>query len=247
MKAGKAQAAGSGFGGKGLDRLDKERDAKEKAERKAYGEGGEEKVEEKADDAATKAVAATDDVMTFGNFKVEIKRGPAPDASKLTSKARDDEKRIASSLRAAEEAAARAGKDTAAYRQAQSVVAKLNAQVRASKLMIQSHPLDGSKKDPDATDFHAIVPINDYPQKARWRVTNKETMVQVCQWLFVALALSQRFLQLIDMTGASVTNKGEARCSPCLSLSVDYYSIQAYITTLEKNPRQKDLQNCICS
>jgi ATP-dependent RNA helicase DDX46/PRP5 len=31
----------------------------------------------------------------------------------------------------------------------------------------------------DSTDFHAIIPINDYPQKARWRVTNKETMVQV--------------------------------------------------------------------
>lgn len=178
VKAGKAQTAGSGFGGKGLDRLDKERDAKEKAERKAYGEGGDEKTEEKADEATQKLVAPTDD-MTFGNFKVEIKRGPAPDAAKSTSKARDDEKRIASSLRAAEEAAARAGKDTAAYRQAQSVVAKLNAQVRASKLMIQSHTLDGGKKDPDATDFHAIVPINDYPQKARWRVTNKETMVQV--------------------------------------------------------------------
>jgi len=47
------------------------------------------------------------------------------------------------------------------------------------------------KINPDSTDFHAIIPINDYPQKARWRVTNKETMVQ-----------------LIDMTGASVTNKG---------------------------------------
>ncbi|KAJ3554166.1 hypothetical protein NM688_g3246 [Phlebia brevispora] len=35
LKSGKAKAAGSGFGGKGLDRLDQERDAKEKAERKA--------------------------------------------------------------------------------------------------------------------------------------------------------------------------------------------------------------------
>ena len=49
VKQGKAQAAGSGFGGKGLDRLDKERDAKEKAERKAYGEG-EEKPEEKVEE-----------------------------------------------------------------------------------------------------------------------------------------------------------------------------------------------------
>ncbi|KAJ3728992.1 hypothetical protein DFJ43DRAFT_1040836 [Lentinula guzmanii] len=38
------------------------------------------------------------------------------------------------------------------------------------------------KNNPDSTDFHAIIPINNYPQKARWR--------------------------LIDMTGASVTNKG---------------------------------------
>ncbi|ETW84578.1 hypothetical protein HETIRDRAFT_473278 [Heterobasidion irregulare TC 32-1] len=134
VKTGKAQAAGSGFGGKGLDRLDKERDAREKAERKAYGEPEE---EQKAAEEATSTKKETTDDMTFGNFKVEIKRGPAPDSSKG---------------------------------QLGDV---------------------GRKVNPDATDFHAIIPINDYPQKARWRVTNKETMVQ-----------------LIDMTGASVTNKG---------------------------------------
>ena len=43
VKSGKEKVAGSGFGGKGLDRLDQERDAKEKAERKSYGEPEEEK------------------------------------------------------------------------------------------------------------------------------------------------------------------------------------------------------------
>ena len=187
VKAGKAQAAGSGFGGKGLDKLDKERDARERAERKAYGEPEEEKAEvstEKKDG----------DDMTFGNFKVEIKRGPAPDttkgllgvagaaaAARRLAHAKEEEK-MQSSLRAAEEAAARAGKDSAAHKQALSVMAKLNAQLRASKLALQAQlqAEDVSRKvNPDATDFHAIVPINDYPQKARWRVTNKETMVQV--------------------------------------------------------------------
>ena len=90
-------------------------------------------------------------------------------------------------MRVAEEAAARAGKDTAAHKQALSVVAKLNAQMRASKLVLQSQlqaEESGLRKpststNSDSTDFHAIIPINDYPQKARWRVTNKETMVQV--------------------------------------------------------------------
>lgn len=200
MKAGKAHAAGSGFGGKGLDRLDKERDAKEKAERKAYGEG-EEKAEEKPEEAAAAVgtpgavKAESKDEMTFGNFKVEIKRGPAPDSSKgqlgvagaaaaarRLAQAKEEEK-MQSSLRAAEEAAARAGKDTAAYKQAQSVVGKLNAQLRVARLVAQTQTAfeakGGSVKDPDATDFHAVIPINDYPQKARWRVTNKETMVQV--------------------------------------------------------------------
>ncbi|GBE79779.1 Pre-mRNA-processing ATP-dependent RNA helicase PRP5 [Sparassis crispa] len=200
VKSGKAKVAGSGFGGKGLDRLDQERDAKEKAERKAYGEPEEEKVEEPA-----KVVTQTDD-MNFGSFKVEVRRGPAPDSSKgqlgvagaaaaarRLAQAKEEEK-LQNSLREAEAAAARAGKDTAAHKQALSVVAKLNAQLRAHKLVAQSqlqHEDLSGKKTTDATEFHAIIPINDYPQKARWRVTNKETMVQ-----------------LIDMTGASVTNKG---------------------------------------
>lgn len=227
VKAGKAQAAGSGFGGKGLDRLDKERDAREKAERKAYGEptGGEEEKISTAEEVAVKAVAASTDDMTFGNFKVEIKRGPAPDSSKgllgvggAIAAARrlahaKEEERIQSQMRAAEEAAARAGKDTAAHKQALSVVAKLNAQMRASKLVLQSQlqaEESGTRKaNPDSTDFHAIIPINDYPQKARWRVTNKETMVQVSDFLqHFKCDILMTISQLIDMTGASVTNKG---------------------------------------
>lgn len=191
VKAGKAQAAGSGFGGKGLDRLDKERDAKERAERKAYGEPGEEEKPAATEETAPKP----GDDMTFGNFKVEIKRGPAPDTSKpglgnaIAAAKRlahaKEEERLQNQMRAAEEAAARAGKDTAAHKQALSVVAKLNAQLRAAKLLFESSmqktPEEsmGRKTNPDSTDFHAIIPINDYPQKARWRVTNKETMVQV--------------------------------------------------------------------
>lgn len=192
MKAGKAKSyEGSGFGGKGLERLDQERQAKDIAQRTAYGEV----VEDKAAAVVSEDKDEEESANPVFDFKVEIKRGPAPDSSKAglavpvvsLEKAKEEERRAASSLKAAEEAASKAGKDTAAFRQAQSVVAKLNAQVRATKLALQAQAAtaageDGRKagKDPDATDFHAIIPINDYPQKARWRVTNKETMSQVC-------------------------------------------------------------------
>lgn len=218
VKTGKAHVAGSGFGGKGLDRLDSERDAKQKAERKAYGEPEqqqqpEEKAANSTEEATAKATANSGDDMTFGNFKVEVRRGPAPDSSKgifgigsagLAAKKAahaKEEERIQAQIKVAEDAGNRAGKDTPAYKQAQSVIAKLNAQLRATRLVLQSQ-LQAAENPamqksliggvtPDSTEFHAIIPINDYPQKARWRVTNKETMSQ-----------------LIDMTGASVTNKG---------------------------------------
>lgn len=199
VKSGNAKQAGSGFGGKGLDKLDRDREEKDKVQRTVYGEREEGKVEEKATESA--AGAGTDkekeDPMVFGDFKVEIRRGPAPDTSKAgnlflsasarAAKAQQDEKLMQSQIRAMEDEAARQDKTGAEYRKAMSVIAKLNAQFRAAKLM-GNHGLadDASaarKKDPDATDYHAIIPINDYPQKARWKVTNKETMSQVSSFV----------------------------------------------------------------
>ena len=216
VKTGKAQTAGSGFGGKGLDRLDKEREARDKAERKAYGE---DEKEEKADAPAEGAPPAANGTATAAgsgsgsdmltNFKVEVRHGPAPDSSKgslgVTSAAlaarklalAKEEEKLQKSIKEAEEAAARAGKDTPAYKQATTVIAKLNAQLRAQKFVLQSQ-IQAAENAParpqvsgDVSEYHAVIPINDYPQKARWRVTNKETMVN-----------------LIEITGASVTNKG---------------------------------------
>ncbi|KAG9052237.1 pre-mRNA processing RNA-helicase [Serendipita sp. 407] len=204
VKSGNAKQAGSGFGGKGLDKLDRDREEKDKAQRTVYGEREEGKVEEKVAEAADKE--SKEDPMTFGDFKVEIRRGPAPDTTKTNTlllsataraaKAQQDEKLMQSQLKAMEDEAARQDKNGPDYRKAMAVITKLNVQLRAAKLMSGFGVLDEAaaaarKKDPDATDFHAIIPINDYPQKARWKVTNKETMSA-----------------LIEATGASVTNKG---------------------------------------
>jgi len=185
VKSGNAKQAGSGFGGKGLDKLDKERDAKERAQRSAYGEGEDGKVEEKPEIATGAGEKESkDEGMTIGDIKIEIRRGPAPDTSKsgslLTSRSKEKEDSMESQIKAMQEEASRQDKNSNEYRKAMSVIAKLNAQLRASKLVNAHTALDDSrKKDPDATDYHAIIPINDYPQKARWRVTNKETMSQV--------------------------------------------------------------------
>jgi ATP-dependent RNA helicase DDX46/PRP5 len=196
VKSGNAKQASSGFGGKGLDKLDREREEKDKAQRTAYGEREEGKDEKMADGTAANGAGGEkggkEEAMAIGDFKVEIRRGPAPDSSKTSTllmsataraaKAAQDEKLMQSQLKAMEDEAARQDKNSAEHRKALAVIAKLNVQLRAAKLMGHGLAEDAAaarKKDPDATDFHALIPINDFPQKARWKVTNKETMSQV--------------------------------------------------------------------
>ncbi|KAG0140480.1 hypothetical protein CROQUDRAFT_53185 [Cronartium quercuum f. sp. fusiforme G11] len=211
VKSGKAQASGSGFGGKGLDRLEKDRDAKSRAERSAYGEsGGDELAKEEGGQAVSSAGAVgtstTVSAVEIPELNVEVKRGPAPDSSRraqATPKPAPPPPvdaaatpALTAALKAAQAAAQAKGLDASGIARAQNVVADLNAKLRSMIAAKNAQAQAGNhenprSKDPDATDFHAIVPINDYPQKARWKVTNKETMVQ-----------------LVDSTGASVTNKG---------------------------------------
>ncbi|ORY88071.1 hypothetical protein BCR35DRAFT_301984 [Leucosporidium creatinivorum] len=201
VKAGKASGAGSGFGGKGLERLDTERDAQSRAERAAYGEPG---VEKKAEGEGATGEESTPQPVDVADLEVEIRRGPAPDTNKTlrggggaAATTTDSAAAAAAGLEAAKaaEAAALAAGKSAGAAKAQSVIANFNAMLKAKSAARSSEPDHSTdaarRRDPDATDYHAIIYINDYPQKARWKVTNKDTMVQ-----------------LVESTGASITNKG---------------------------------------
>uniref|UniRef100_V5GJU1 RNA helicase n=1 Tax=Kalmanozyma brasiliensis (strain GHG001) TaxID=1365824 RepID=V5GJU1_KALBG len=220
LAAGKAKAAGSGFGGKGLDRLETDREKVLKAQKSSYGEADE---DGKAANAGDTSVAnaktggsgggssSEDQLSKLQGMKIEIMHGAAPESVRdnKTISASDDasgtavnskveqekEAKEAAQVKAQEaalEAAKAHGADTTKLA---IVLENIRKQANARKQAAKSSDADKLKerkaRDPDATDYHAIVPINDFPQRARWRVTNKETMSH-----------------LIESTGASITNKG---------------------------------------
>ena len=203
--------SGSGFGGKGLERLDTERDAQSRAERAAYGEAA-----GPAKPVVDEATGEAPPVIDVADLEIEIHKGPAPD----TSKGRGMGVSSLVTAKAAEQAALLAGcvlsgfvggwrlmvcdacRKPAGIAKAQGVIANINAMLKAKMAGGRPGETDTStdaarRRDPDATDYHArlllslllvsrltrlaqaIVYINDYPQKARWKVTNKDTMVQV--------------------------------------------------------------------
>ncbi|KAK3934790.1 Pre-mRNA-processing ATP-dependent RNA helicase PRP5 [Diplogelasinospora grovesii] len=191
VKAGKAKDA-SGFGGKGLEKLDKEREAARMRERKTHkAEGDEEdfkeeeakkedKQEEKAQTAIKSAVSAI------------VSRDSVKAAAEVKSSAATLEPVASAIIKTSgptPSAAAGAAKTGGALDKAASAISEINARLARAGQLRPGQPIDN--KGPDAGAFHATLEINDFPQKARWAVTNRTNVAKI-----------------LEATGTSITTKG---------------------------------------
>lgn len=178
VKSGKAKDQ-SGFGGKGLERLDQEREAARLRERKSHrteGDEEEEKKEEKDEDKkGDKALSA---IQTAASGI--ISRDSAP------PKVVDLEPKF--TIHKREEAAPSASNNNPLDK-VSSAISAINARLGRAGQLRPGQPIDN--KGPDAGAFHATLEINDFPQKARWAVTNRTNVAKI-----------------LEATGTSITNKG---------------------------------------
>lgn len=156
VKAGKEKANASGFGGKGLERLDQERDAARNRERKTYktGEEGEEeekeeKKEKEGEDLFTKA-ASTVQAAGTPTPTPGVPKGIDLDGKITVHKT---EKQETSTTAASKNPLDKVG----------SAVADIHARLNKAGVMRSGVPIDN--KGPDAGAFHATLEINDFPRK----------------------------------------------------------------------------------
>ena len=191
VKSGKAKDT-SGFGGKGLDRLDQEREAARMRERKTHKAEGEE--EEGKDEKDEKKEKEDDEKMEKALSAIK--------AATSGVQARTKEE-IAESKAAAQQAGDAAGGATAAAAAAaatgakgknpldkvSSAVSAINSRLGKAGQLRAGQPIDN--KGPDAGAYHATLEINDFPQKARWAVTNRTNVAKI-----------------LEATGTSITTKG---------------------------------------
>jgi ATP-dependent RNA helicase DDX46/PRP5 len=156
VRAGKEKASASGFGGKGLERLDQERDAARNRERKTYrtGEEGEEEdreetKEKKGEDQFAKAASVIQSATAVAatpmpgvpkgidlDGKITVHRTEKPAAGKPSNDPLD---------------------------KVGSAVADIHARLNRAGVMRTGVPIDN--KGPDAGAFHATLEINDFPRK----------------------------------------------------------------------------------
>ena len=180
VKAGKEKAGASGFGGKGLDRLDQERDATRLRERRVYKTGDdadeEEKEESKADDSLfTKAASA-----------VQSADAPAPQVSSVHNEIDSlDPGKI--TVHRTEKPSADAS--TNPLERVNAAAASIAGRLGGPGVARPGQSLDN--RGPDAGAYHATLEINGFPQRARWAVTNRTNIAKV-----------------LEATGTSITTKG---------------------------------------
>ncbi|KAK7745318.1 pre-mRNA processing RNA-helicase [Cytospora paraplurivora] len=173
VKAGKAKDQ-SGFGGKGLERLDKEREAARMRERKTHKAEG--------DDEDDKEEASPADDEKKNKAATAIQTAASAIVSRETAKAEEGKVVIAPEVKAGP---AKGG----ALDKAAQAVSDINARLARAGQLRPGQPIDN--KGPDAGAFHATLEINDFPQKARWAVTNRTNVAKI-----------------LEATGTSITTKG---------------------------------------
>ena len=192
VKAGKEKASGSGFGGKGLEKLDQERDLARRRERKQFAEEG--------DEAAEEVTEGIDDISKAATPVTAVKKVPTGPAVDLADK-------IVVHKRGPTNA-----DPLDRVKQAASVV---RSRLNEAERLRTGVPIDN--KGPDAGAYHATLEINDFPrkffiptyiyiylllylhecyantriEKARWAVTNRTNIAKV-----------------LEATGTSITTKG---------------------------------------
>jgi ATP-dependent RNA helicase DDX46/PRP5 len=160
VKAGKEKASGSGFGGKGLERLDQERDAARNRERKTYktGEEGEDEEKEDKNEAGDDLVA-----KAASSIQSSLAPAPAPAVASLPGvpKGIDLDGKI--TVHKTEVPAASGGAAKDPLSKVAQAVNDIRSRLGQTGVTRGGAPIDN--KGPDAGAFHATLEINDFPRK----------------------------------------------------------------------------------
>lgn len=199
VKSGKEKVSGSGFGGKGLERLDQERDAARTRERKTYKTGEEGEEDEKEETKADK----DDDLVAKAASLVQSAAAPIPLPG--VPKGIDLDGKIV--VHRTEASSTTSSKNP--LEKVGLAAADIHNRLSKNRELRTGVPIDN--KGPDAGAFHATLEINDFPRKScvlisiNYEKRNTNTRIEKARW---AVTNRTNVAKILEATGTSITTKG---------------------------------------
>lgn len=153
VKSGKEKVSGSGFGGKGLERLDQERDAARARERKTHKTGDDNDEDDKEEDKKDTG----EDMITKAASAVQSASAPPPQLPGVP-KGIDLDGKIT-----VHRTEAPSGGSKNPLDKVNNAVMDIHNRLSKNRELRTGVPIDN--KGPDAGAFHATLEINDFPRK----------------------------------------------------------------------------------
>lgn len=184
-KLGGAKLTSSGFGGKGLERLDQERDTMKKIQKKTHSGGADDEAEE--EEAATDAATLEDALEAKLDASIKAvggstASGAGVEDSAEMQKLKDMMEKINDAVPTSTALVIDKIRESL-----KSGIGTIKGSVGSSGSAVSADGAAASTKE----IFTLEIEINDFPQKARWKVTNKEQIASIT-----------------ESSGAAVTTRG---------------------------------------
>ena len=207
IKAGEVKYTTKGFGGHGVEKFDQKRTTEKAKLRKEAGldepkqEAKDPDAEDTTNDIQIK-VEARDDKKESADTPKEGAAAKSPEAAvEVKPKVNDpyanlDEYNIKVHKRVVEPAPALPADPLARARAKALEISGRKGGVAAAPGGAVSAGHNRDNKGPDAGAFHATLEINDYPQKARWAVTNRTNVKNILDQYSVSITSKGVFYKL---------------------------------------------------
>ncbi|KAH9827154.1 helicase superfamily c-terminal domain [Teratosphaeria destructans] len=193
VKAGEAKKAGSGFGGHGIEKFEAQRNAEKALQRKQFKTGDEEEEEEEeGDKKKDKKQSEVDKLVAKATGQVKDRdatKAESPVAAPTLKAHLAHHLDEAMKVRKVEKPDNTGPQSNDPLNKVTAAAAAINARLGGRGPTRAGVPIDN--RGPDAGAFHATLEINDFPQKARWAVTNRTNVAKI-----------------LESTGTSITTKG---------------------------------------
>ncbi|OLY80791.1 Pre-mRNA-processing ATP-dependent RNA helicase prp5 [Smittium mucronatum] len=220
------EGSSGGFGGKGLEKLDVDREAVKKIQRLTFGVEGDQ-------DGEADENSSSIDPESF------VQTNTIADNSKKPPKSSESaDPLVRAAMKAAQKVADKFGNSVGSPTNGANSIKNAIDEVNAEFGYKQGSQNVVLNDDIHSAEYFAEIEINDFPQKARWKVTNRDTLAQITEATGAAITVRGIYIPVGKSSGGSVNHNNLLTASSAdgSSSSITDVNIGSNSSNLRSNP-----------
>ncbi|OMJ22506.1 Pre-mRNA-processing ATP-dependent RNA helicase PRP5, partial [Smittium culicis] len=189
------EGSSGGFGGKGLEKLDVDREAVKKIQRLTFGVEADQ--DEDEDESA----------LDFDDENPSQAAAKASTSEKKSTKPKESiDPLVQAAMKAAQKIVKKFEENPGSPTKNSNPIKSALDEVNAEFGYVQGSQNVVSNDDIHSAEYFAEIEINDFPQKSRWKVTNRDTLAQITESTGAAITVRGIYIPIGKPFGSSASS-----------------------------------------